>query len=202
MTEYIAPLEKLIEQFRKLPGIGRKSAVRLAFRVLEFSDESAAEFAAAITEAKKNITECEICCNMSDTKICRICSDETRDRSTICVVEDIKAVAALEKVREYSGLYHVLHGAISPIDGITPDKLRIEQLIGRVRDSNGEIKEIILATNPNVEGETTAMYLTKLLKPLGVRISRLAYGIPAGGDLEYADEVTLFRAIEGRRELL
>lgn len=199
MAEYILPLEKLIEQFRKLPGIGKKTAVRLAFSVLEFSEDEAAAFANAITDAQKSVKSCSVCQNISDGDICPVCSNPNRDRSVICVVEDAKAVMSLEKVKEYRGLYHVLHGAISPMDGIGPDKLRIAELLERL--AGGEVSEIIIATNPTVEGEATAMYLTKLVKPLGIKVSRLAYGIPVGGELEYADEVTLMRAIEGRRTM-
>ncbi len=196
MAEYILPLEKLIEQFRKLPGIGKKTAVRLAFSVLEFSKEDAEAFAEAIRGAKENIRTCSVCQNFSDGELCPVCADAERDRSVICVVEDAKAVMSLEKVKEFGGVYHVLHGAISPMDGIGPDKLRIRELMMRLTD---DVKEVIIATNPTVEGEATAMYLTKLIKPLGIKVSRLAYGIPVGGELEYADEVTLMRALEGRR---
>lgn len=196
MTEYLLPLEKLIEQFRKLPGVGRKSAVRMAFSVLELSDEAAATFSSAITDAKKQIRHCEICHNLSVDDVCPICSDDTRDHSLICVVEDAKAILAFEKVRGFRGVYHVLGGVISPINGITPDKLAILDLVRRVKDG---VKEVIIATNPTVEGETTATYISSLLKNTGVTVSRLAYGIPVGGDIEYADEVTLNRAIEGRR---
>lgn len=199
MAEYILPLEKLIEQFRKLPGIGKKTAVRLAFSVLDFTDEEAAAFADAVRGAKEQVKTCSVCQNISDGEICSVCADAQRDRSVICVVEDAKAVMSLEKVKEYSGVYHVLHGAISPMEGIGPDKLRIKELIARLGD--GTVEEVIIATNPTVEGEATAMYLTKLIKPLGIRVSRLAYGIPVGGELEYADEVTLMRAIEGRRSI-
>lgn len=199
MAEFILPLEKLIEQFRKLPGIGKKTAIRLAFSVLEFSDEEAAEFAEAIRGAKEQVKTCSICQNISDEEICSVCADCERDRSVICVVEDAKAVMSLEKVKEYSGVYHVLHGAISPMEGIGPDKLRIRELMARLSDDT--VKEVIIATNPTVEGEATAMYLTKLIKPFGIKVSRLAYGIPVGGELEYADEVTLMRALEGRRSM-
>ena len=197
MTEYLAPLEKLIEQFRKLPGVGRKSAVRMAFSVIEMSDENAEIFSATILNAKKQICNCEICHNLSVDSVCPICADETRNQSLICVVEDAKAIIAFEKVRGFRGVYHVLGGVISPINGITPDKLAISDLVSRVK--NGEVTEVIIATNPTVEGETTATYISKLLKPFGVTVTRLAYGIPVGGDIEYADEVTLNRAIEGRR---
>jgi recombination protein RecR len=197
MAEYILPLEKLIEQFRRLPGIGKKTAVRLAFSVLDFTAEEAEAFADAIRGAKEQVKTCRICQNISDGELCPVCADENRDRSVICVVEDAKAVMSLEKVREYGGVYHVLHGAISPMAGIGPDKLRIGELMARLGDDT--VKEMIIATNPTVEGEATAMYLTKLIKPLGIKVSRLAYGIPVGGELEYADEVTFMRAIEGRR---
>lgn len=196
MTEYLAPLETLIEQFRKLPGVGRKSAVRMAFAVLDLTDETVENFSAALLGAKKNIHHCEICHNFSVDKICPICADETRDSSLICVVEDAKAVLAFEKVRGFRGTYHVLGGVISPINGITPDKLHIADLVARVKEG---VNEVIIATNPTVEGETTAMFISKLLKAEGVMVSRLAYGIPVGGDIEYADEVTLNRAIEGRQ---
>lgn len=200
MPSLIAPIEKLIEQFQKLPGIGRKSATRLAFSVLNYSDEEAKEFADAIIEAKKKICYCSVCQNISETPVCSICSDPKRDSSTICVIEDTKSAMAIEKVREYNGLYHILHGTISPLDGIGPDDLKIKELVERV--AAGNINEVIIATNPNIEGETTAMYISKLLKPFGVKVSRLALGIPVGSELEYADEVTLLRAIEGRREIL
>ena len=196
MSEYLPPLEKLIEQFRKLPGVGRKSAVRMAFSVLDLSDEAAENFSSAITDAKKQIRHCEVCHNLSVDEVCPICADDTRDRTLICVVEDAKAILAFEKVRGFRGVYHVLGGVISPINGITPDKLAIPDLIKRVKDG---VKEVIIATNPTVEGETTATYISSLLKNTGVTVSRLAYGIPVGGDIEYADEVTLNRAIEGRR---
>lgn len=199
MTNYIRPLEALIEQFERLPGIGQKTAVRLAFSILDRTEEEAEAFASAILGAKRNIMHCKVCQNISDTEICRICADESRDKTVICVVEDAKAVMALEKVKEYEGLYHVLHGALSPMNGIGPEQLKIHELLSRLAD--GTVKEIILATNPNIEGETTAMYLSKLLKPFEIRISRLAYGVPVGGDIDYADEVTLFRALEGRRNL-
>lgn len=197
MTEYLQPLEKLIEQFRKLPGVGRKSAVRMAFSVIELSDDAVEGFANTIVNAKKQIRYCDVCHNLSVSEICPICSDVTRNHSLICVVEDAKAIMAFEKIRGFKGVYHVLGGVISPINGITPDKLNISDLIARV--DNDAVSEVIIATNPTVEGETTATYLSKVLKPTGVTVSRLAYGIPVGGDIEYADEVTLNRAIEGRR---
>lgn len=199
MAEYILPLEKLIEQFRHLPGIGHKTAVRLAFAVLDFSKEEAYAFADAVRGAKDNVTTCKVCQNISEGELCPICADSSRDRSVICVVEDAKAVMSMEKVREYRGLYHVLHGAISPLSGMGPDDLRINELMERLK--SGEVREVILATNPNVDGEATAMYLTRLIKPLGISVSRLAYGIPVGSELEYADEVTLMRALQGRRSI-
>lgn len=200
MADYIPPLEALIEQFQSLPGIGRKSATRLAFRVLEFSDEKAREFADAIINAKTKIHECKRCFNISAGELCNICDDDTRDQSLICVVEDAKSVMAIDKVKKYNGVYHVLKGTISPKDGIGPDNITIDELIQRIVNNN--ITEVILATNPTIEGETTSLYINNILKAYNVKISRLAYGIPVGGDLEYADEVTLYRALEGRREIL
>lgn len=197
MTEYLAPLETLIEQFRRLPGVGRKSAVRMALAVLEQSDEAVEGFSAALLGAKRQIRHCSVCHNYAVEAVCPICADSTRDASLICVVEDAKAVLAFEKIRGFRGVYHVLGGVISPINGVTPDKLHIADLVERVKEG---VSEVIVATNPTVEGETTAMFISKLIKPLGVRVSRLAYGIPVGGDIEYADEVTLNRAIEGRQD--
>ena len=199
MAEYIESLQKLAEQFGRLEGVGRKSAMRMAFSVLEWSEEEVAEFAQAAIDAKQKIHLCPVCQNLTDQEICPICADESRDRSVICVVSDAKTVPAMEKVREYRGVYHVLHGLISPMNGVTPDHLKIRELLERVGE--GEVREVIVATNPTVEGEATAMYLSKLLKPFGVTVTRLAYGVPVGADLEYADEVTLFRALEGRREV-
>ena len=199
MSMQIEALQKLAEQFARLPGIGRKSAMRLAFSILELSDEEAQNFANTILEAKEKVHLCPVCQSLTDKEICSVCGDLSRDRSTIMVLEDTKAVQSLEKVREYRGLYHVLHGVISPMNGVTPDKLKIKELLSRIADD--EVKEIIIATNPTVEGEATAMYLSKLLKPFDIKITRLAYGIPVGSDLEYADEVTLYRAIEGRRDI-
>lgn len=199
MAAMISALERLVEQFRRLPGIGYKTAVRLAFHVLESSEEDAAEFAGAILDAKKQIGVCRVCQNISERELCPICEDTSRDRSVICVVEHSKDVSAIEKVKEYSGLYHVLGGLISPMDGIGPEQLKIAQLLERLHDDT--VREIIVATNPSLEGEATALYLSKIVKPLGVRVSRLAYGLPVGGELEYADEITLSRALEGRREL-
>ena len=199
MAEYIESLQKLAEQFARLEGIGRKSAMKMAFSVLSMTDEEAGEFAAAILDAKEKIHLCPICQNLTDRDICPICADANRDRTTVCVVSDPKVVISMEKVREYKGVYHVLHGVISPMNGITPDKLKIKELLARIGE--GEIDEVIVATNPTVEGEATAMYLSRLLKPLGVKVTRLAYGVPMGSDLEYADEITLFRAIEGRTDV-
>ena len=193
----IESLVRLAEQFGRLSGIGRKSAMRMAYSVLEFSEEEADEFARAIVDAKRNIHFCPVCQNLTDRELCFVCNDLDRDRSVICVVEDARAVMSIEKVREYRGMYHVLHGVISPVNGITPDKLKLKELLARIDD---EVKEVIVATNPTVEGEATAMYISRLIKPLGVKVTRLAYGVPVGADLEYADEVTLFRALEGRRD--
>ncbi len=192
-------LRKLMESFAALPGIGRKTAQRLAFYVLDMPQEQADSFAKAILEAKSTIHNCKICQNFTDKEICDICSSPDRDGSVICVVEDPKDVMAFERLQEYHGLYHVLHGLISPLDGIGPDSIRIKELL--VRLQTGDVKEIIMATNPTIEGEATAMYLSKLLKPLGYKVSRLAFGIPIGGELEYADNVTLNRALENRTEL-
>ena len=195
----VAPLQRLIEQFERLPGIGNKTAQRLAYYVLNLPEDRAREFSEAITDAHKKIRRCEICCNFSDKERCPVCSSETRDKSTICVVENPRDAVAIEGTGEYKGTYHVLHGAISPLNGIGPDQLCIKQLLSRL--NNNEVTEVIMATNPTVEGEATAMYISRLLKPLGIKITRLAYGIPVGGDLEYADDVTLARALEGRSEL-
>ena len=193
-------IENLIEKFEQLPGIGRKSAERIAFHILEhMSKEDAVSMSNIITEAKEKITLCPVCQNLTDTSPCKICSSPKRDNSVICVVESPEDVSAIEATNEFNGLYHVLHGSLSPMDGITPDDIKINELLLRLSDST--VKEVIMATNPTVEGEATAMYIAKLLKPLGVKVSRLAYGIPVGGNLEYADEVTLWRAMEGRSEL-
>ena len=199
MADYIESLQTLADKFGSLPGVGKKTALRMAYSVLELPLEEAEAFAKAIVDAKEKIHLCPVCQNLTDREVCSICDDLGRDRSVICVVEDARDVASIEKVREYRGLYHVLHGVISPMNNITPDKIRIAELLGRL--SGDEVKEIIVATNPTVEGEATAMYLSKLIKPLGIKVSRLAYGMPVGGDLEYADEVTLFRALEGRRDV-
>ena len=196
MNYSILPLTKLTEHFERLPGVGKKSAQRLAFHVLKMSDDEAQDFANSILEAKEKIGYCEVCKNITDRPVCAVCSDETRDRSTVCVVENSQDVIAIERTKEYNGLYHVLGGLISPMDGVGPDSLFIKELLARLED--GSVKEVIMATNPTVEGEATAMYISRLLKPLGIKVTRLAYGIPVGGNLEYADEVTLYRAIEGR----
>lgn len=199
MADYIESLQTLADKFGSLPGIGKKSALRMAYSVLELSDEEAIDFARAITDAKEKIHLCPICQNLTDRDVCSICDDLGRDRSIICVVEDARDVISIEKVREYRGLYHVLHGVISPMNNITPDKIKIAELLARLADS--EVKEIIVATNPTVEGEATAMYLSRLIKPLGIKISRLGYGMPAGGNIEYTDEITLHRALEGRKDV-
>ncbi len=199
MAYRVAALEKLIEQWQRLPGIGHKTAVRLAFAVLSMTEEEGNRFVNAITEARRTVHECEICCNLTDGERCSVCAASNRNESVICVVEEPQDVMAFERTREYDGVYHVLHGTISPLNGIGPDQIRIKPLLTRV--ANTEVEEVIMATNPTVEGEATAMYLSKLLKPFGVKVTRLAYGIPVGGDLEYADEVTLSRSLEGRSEL-
>ena len=199
MADYIESLQVLADKFGALPGVGKKTALRMAYSVLDLPLEEAEAFAKAIIDAKEKIHLCPICQNLTDREVCSVCDDLGRDRSVICVVEDARDVASMEKVREYRGLYHVLHGVISPMNNITPDKIKIAELLGRL--SSDEVKEVIVATNPTVEGEATAMYISKLIKPLGIKVSRLAYGMPVGGDLEYADEVTLFRALEGRRDV-
>lgn len=199
MSYSINTLDELVEQFEKLPGIGRKSAQRLAFYVLQMTQEQSSTFANTIIKAHATIKRCKVCQNLSDSEVCSVCSDQTRDKSTVCVVEDPRDVFAFERTKEYFGTYHILGGLISPMEGIGPDKLFIKELLARIND--GKIKEVIMATNPTVEGEATAMYISRLIKPLGVKVSRLAYGIPMGGVLEYADEVTLYRALQGRNEL-
>ena len=200
MSSYnVAPLARLTEQFERLPGIGSKTAQRLAYYVLKMPKEKAVEFSQAILSAHENIHYCSECCNLTDKEKCSICNNTKRDHSTICVVEDPRDVMAMERTQEYNGVYHVLHGAMSPLNGIGPEQLTIKELLARIQ--NNTIEEVIMATNPTVEGETTSMYISKLLKPLGIKVTRLAYGIPVGGDLEYADEVALLRALEGRCEL-
>lgn len=197
--EYILPVQRLIEKFASLRGVGRKTAARYAFSVLDMTEEEAIEFANAIIAAKKEVVPCSVCGNLSDKPVCDICGDDRRDKSVICVVEDPRAIIAFEKTREYRGLYHVLGGVISPAKGIGPDKLRIAELMERLE--GGEVKEIIIATNPNVDGETTALYLARMAAGKGIKTTRLAYGVPVGADIEYADEVTLMRAMDGRREI-
>ncbi len=199
MEQYAVPIANLIEQLSKLPGIGRKTAQRLAFYILEMENLEAEKLSESIMDAKEKIKMCSICCNLTDIDPCRLCRDDSRDRSTICVVEGAKDIIAMERSREYKGEYHVLHGVISPMDNIGPSDIRIRELLTRL--SSGEVKEVILATNPTVEGEATALYLAKLIKPLDIKVTRIAHGIPVGGDLEYFDEVTLAKAMDNRREL-
>lgn len=198
MNYYPQSILRLIEEFSKLPGIGTKTAQRLAFYVLNIPFEEAEKLSRAIVDAKRNTKYCTKCGNLTDSKLCTICSNPSRDEHTICVVQDPRDIVAMERTREFRGLYHVLNGAISPLNGIGPDDIRIKELLLRVND---ETKEIIIATNPNVEGEATAMYIARLLRPMGIKVTRIAHGIPVGGDLEYADEVTLGKALEGRREI-
>lgn len=198
MAEYPEQIERLSDMFRRLDGIGKKTALRHAFSVLDMTEDEVRGFADALVAAKTEICFCEVCKNISSEKVCPVCSDPNRDRSVICVVEDFRAAMAVEKVREYRGLYHVLHGVISPMKGVGPDKLTVKELLARL---DGGVREVILATNPTPEGETTAIYLSKLIAPLGVKVSRIANGMPVGGDLEFADELTLRRAIEGRYDL-
>ena len=199
MDYYVSPLQNLIDEFRKLPGIGNKTAQRLAYHVLNLPKEKALRFAEAICEAKEKITYCKICQNFSDTALCSVCANPARDKSVICVVENPRDVIQMEKTNEFKGVYHILHGAISPMDNIGPEDIRIKELVTRI--GSGEVREVIMATNPNLEGETTAMYISKLLKPFGIKVTRIAHGVPVGGELEYADEVTLARALQGRVEL-
>ncbi len=199
MQYFAAPLQNLIEEFEKLPGIGSKTAQRLAFFVLNQPMEKAQKFADAIVSAKKNLCYCRDCRNLSDKEVCSICDNQTRDHSVICVVENPRDVIQIERTNEFKGVYHVLHGAISPMDNIGPDDITIKELMTRI--SGGNIKEVIMATNPNLEGETTAMYISKLVKPFGVNVTRIAHGVPVGGELEFADEVTLSKALKGRVEI-
>ena len=198
MSYNVPIMAKLTDCFNKLPGIGRKTASRLAYHIINLKNDEAKEFAAALIEASKTISSCKICQNLTEGEKCTVCADAGRDHSTICVVEDARDVLAFERIRDYRGLYHVLHGVLSPLDGIGPEQIRIKELMARIPQG---VKEIILATNPTVEGEATASYISKLLSVFEVKVTRLAYGIPVGGDLEYADEVTLARALEGRREI-
>ncbi|MBP6492215.1 MAG: recombination protein RecR [Clostridia bacterium] len=199
MKHYARPLSNLISELSKLPGIGGKTAQRLAFHILSQEDRDAFALAEAILNAKKSMKYCSVCGNLTDVDPCSICTDSTRDQSVICVVESPRDVSAMERIKEFQGLYHVLNGAISPMDGIGPEDINLKQLIIRLQQS--DVKEVILATNPNIEGEATAMYTARLIKPAGIKVTRIAHGVPVGGDLEYADEVTLSKAMEGRREL-
>ena len=199
MDQFALPVQKLIEEFEKLPGIGRKTAQRLAFHVLNLPEERVTGFAKALVEAKRKTTSCSVCGNLTDVDPCRICSSAKRDHSVICVVQSARDVAAMERILEFRGVYHVLSGLISPLDGTGPDDINIKSLIKRV--AHEKIKEVILATSPTVEGEATAVYISKILKPMGVRTTRIAQGIAVGGDLEYADEITLYKSLEGRRDI-
>jgi recombination protein RecR len=196
---YPEPIAKLIDAFTRLPGIGPKTAARLAFHVLRMKEDDVIDFAKALVSVKRNLFYCSVCCNITDTDPCRICQDKSRDNSVICVVQDSKDLVAIERMKDFQGQYHVLQGAISPMEGIGPDEIRIAELLRRLSDER--VQELILATNPNIEGEATAMYLSRLIKPFGIRVTRIAHGLPVGGDLEYADEVTLSQALEGRREI-
>ena len=200
MKQYPRSLNKLINELGKLPGIGGKTAQRLAFHVLSLTDREAEMLAESIVEAKRSLHYCSVCGNLTDKDLCGICSDSSRDKSVICVVETPQDVMAMERIREYKGMYHVLHGAISPAEGVGPADINLKSLIERLQ-SDSDVEEVIIATNPNIEGEATAMYIARLLKPAGIKVTRIAHGIPVGGDLEYADEVTLLKAVEGRREL-
>ncbi len=197
--QYAKPLHKLISELSKLPGIGGKTAQRLAFHILSMEDRDAFALSDAIRDAKSSMKYCSVCGNLTDQDPCSICADDSRDKSTICVVENSRDVVAMEKIKEYRGYYHVLHGAISPMDGIGPEDINLKSLIPRLQGE--DVQELIIATNPNIEGEATAMYIARLIKPSGIKVSRIAHGIPVGGDLEYADEVTLLKAMEGRRQL-
>ncbi len=199
MSYEIAPLQRLIEQFARLPGIGKKTAMRLAFYLLSRTEEEAKAFADAIMDAKQSVHYCKVCQNITDKDVCDICSDIRRDKSVICVVESERDIPVFERTGEYHGLYHVLHGALSPLDGVNPEDLKIKELIARLSD--GTVTEVIMATNPTVEGEATASYISRFIKPMGIKITRLAYGIAVGSDLEYADEISLSHALEGRKEI-
>ena len=199
MQTYSGPISVLIEEFSKLPGVGRKTAQRLAFHVINMNINDVEALSKAILEAKKEIKYCSICYNITDKDPCSMCSNKNRDSSVICVVEDPRDVAAMERTKEFNGQYHVLNGVLSPMDGIGPDMIRIKELIQRL--GNQDVREIIMATNPTIEGEATAMYIARLLKPMGIKVTRIAHGLPVGGDLEYADEVTISKALEGRREI-
>lgn len=197
---YPEPIAKLIDAFTRLPGIGPKTAARLAFHVLRMKEDDVIDFAKALVSVKRNLFYCSVCCNITDTDPCKICQDKSRDQSVICVVQESKDLVAIERMKDYMGQYHVLQGAISPMEGIGPDEIKIAELLRRLSDE--QVQELIIATNPNIEGEATAMYLSRLVKPFGIKVTRIAHGLPVGGDLEYADEVTLSKALEGRRELL
>ena len=199
MQVYTGPITRLIEEFSKLPGVGRKTAQRLAFHIINMNTNDVESLSKAIIEAKREIKYCSVCCNITDTDPCSMCSNKNRDSSAICVVEDPRDVAAMERTREFKGQYHVLNGVISPMDGIGPDMIKIKELIQRL--GTQDVREIIMATNPTIEGEATAMYIARLLKPMGIKVTRIAHGLPVGGDLEYADEVTISKALEGRREI-
>ncbi len=199
MSSYSPSIEKLIESFEKLPSIGHKTAIRLAFHMLDMSEEEINEFVDSIQNAKKKLKYCSKCFNISDTDPCPICGNPKRDQSTICVVEDVRDIMAMERTHEYNGVYHVLHGTISPMNGIGPEDIKIKELLNRIKDS--DIKEVIIATNPRVEGEATSIYLSKLIKAFNIKVTRIAHGIPVGGDLEYTDEITLMKAMEGRHEI-
>lgn len=199
MQHFSSHIDNLIENLAHLPGIGRKTAQRLAFHIINMEDKKVSELAQSIARAKENLTYCEVCCNIADKSPCAICANPSRDKSMICVVEDPRDVAAMERMREYNGKYHILHGTLSPMDSITPEMLKIKELIGRLADE--DLKEVIIATNPTIDGEATAMYIARIIKPMGVKVTRIAHGLPVGGDLEYADDVTIAKALEGRREL-
>ncbi|WFD10329.1 recombination mediator RecR [Tepidibacter hydrothermalis] len=199
MQTYSGPISSLIEEFSKLPGVGKKTAQRLAFHVINMNMIDVEKLSEALINAKKQIKYCSVCCNITDSSKCNICSNPNRTEDTICVVEDPRDVAAMEKTKEFMGKYHVLHGVISPMEGVGPEMIKIKELLQRL--NNETVKEIILATNPTIEGEATAMYISRLIKPLGIKVTRIAHGLPVGGDLEYADEVTISKALEGRREI-
>jgi len=199
MNYYIEPIARLINELSRLPGIGGKTAQRLAFHIINMPKDRVLDLTKAIIKAREEVRYCSVCCNLADKDPCALCNSQNRDQSVICVVKDPRDVIAMEKMQDYKGVYHVLHGTISPMEGIGPDDIRIKELIQRV--SKGHVREVIMATNPDVEGEATAVYISRLLKPMGIRVTRIAHGIPVGGDLEYADEVTLAKALEGRREM-
>ena len=199
MENYSEPIDRLINEFSKLPGVGRKTAQILSFHVINMNENDVKGLAKALVDVKQEIKYCSVCCNISDSDVCTICSNSHRDASTICVVEDPRDVAAMERTKDYNGKYHVLNGVISPLDGVGPEMLNIKELISRLGD--GQVKELIMATNPTIEGEATAMYISRLVKPMGVKVTRIAHGLPVGGDLEYADDVTISKALEGRMEI-